>query len=246
MFPSGRNNVGKQFLQPSPADRGKLSDTIGTIVYQPRIRRDIINKIDSHIIPLNDALMYELIVLGLGTYKKKWVEPKIGMSFVKLGRTTGRTTGKITHINALAKVNFRGELGVCRFYPCIFALQNNFNIVNGGDSGSCIFNEQGVIGQTFAAAPNLAIFLTGSVVGEELGIELSQPSQPIEGFMALGNWLNFNRLSITTRTRTNFRKEAGLSGKIIKTLPARTKLEIISNETIIKDNHFWLKVKISN
>lgn len=111
----------------------EVLNAIGTIIYPPRIKNTEVNKIDSIFIPLSED--YELRVYGIPeNLPKRWVRPEVGKSFVKVGRTTGRTVGVISHINALAKVNYGGELGVCEFRPCIFALQNNYNIVAGGDS----------------------------------------------------------------------------------------------------------------
>lgn len=233
-----QDKTGKKFLQPSPADGGRMTDAIGIINNPPRIKNSEVNKIDCNIVPLDKSIPYDLTVLGLENYPKKWVKPAVGMKFVKIGRTTGKTLGTISHINALAKVNYGGDLGVCEFFPCIFALQNNYNIVSGGDSGSCIFNEEGVIGQTFAAAPNLAIFLVGEIIRDELGITLDKP---MEGYVALGDWLSINGLEVITKTRTNIRDSIGLGDNLIRVLPFGTKLRIME-EGGVKDNYFWLKV----
>jgi len=239
----GMDRTMANFLQPSPLDGGKiLKDEVGVIKNPSSVQAGKINKIDSNIVPLNPKIPYSMDINQYGHYPKKWLDPKVGMRFKKVGRTTGITQGVVSHINVTASVNFSFQnQGVIQFYPCFFALQDNWNIVNGGDSGSCVFTEDGVIGQTFAAAPNLAIFMPFRSIVEELGITLGDET----GYIALGQWLDFYKLEITTKFRTNFRAEAGLNGQIIRTLPAGTKLEIIADETLIKDNYFWLKVKVN-
>lgn len=232
----GKNNIGKCFLNPSPADGGTLKDSIGKIISAPIIKKDEINKIDSAIIPIE--VDYDLSVFGLGDYPKKWVKPKIGMKFKKIGRTTGVTEGVITHIDAIACVNYKGDLGICTFRPCIFALQENYNIVNGGDSGSCIFNEEGVIGQTFAATSGLAIFLTGEVVGKELGIDLEK-KEPIEGYVALEkSWITDEEVLVNG---LNFRKEPNIDNNVIGKLNKGDKIKVVEYAGFCSGYH-WLRV----
>lgn len=235
-YPSGQNNKGKNFIQPSPYDGGNTTDKIGIINTDPIIRNDKTNKIDSCLIPLDTD--YKTEVLNYGSYKKQWVEPKVGTPFVKIGRTTGTTYGVISHTNVTAMVNYKGSLGTCSFFPCVFALQNNYDIVNGGDSGSIILNEDGIIGQTFAAAPNLAIFLTGTVIRDELGVELEN-NQPLEGYCAMHHLWSSNE---KTFVRLNLRSEPRLGNNIIKTMPVGTKISVLGYAGF-SNGFFWLKIK---
>ncbi len=241
-FPSGTDNVGKLFLQPSPVDGGKTVDAIGKVSSKPTLRNDQINKVDSAIIELDENIKYDLSVKDIKNYPKKWIEPEVGMKFIKIGRTTGKTEGIISHTNVTAQVNYKGNLGVCSFYPCFFALQNNYNIVDGGDSGSCVFNSDGIIGQTFAAAPNLAIFLVGSIIGKELGIELDKAQLNQEGWIALGSWMEFNGFEIKVTGKTNFRSSPGLSDNIIKVLSKDSKLKVSDEEIVKADGYVWIRV----
>lgn len=232
----GQDRTGQNFLQPSPNDGGKTKDKVGKITYPSRIEAGKINKIDSNIVPLDVDYTHE--VNQYGHYPKKWLDPKVGMKFKKVGRTTGITEGVVSHINVTASVNFSFQnKGVVQFFPCFFALQKNWNIVNGGDSGSCVFTEDGVIGQTFAAGPNLAIFMPFRSIVEELNITLGEET----GYVALGNWLDYAGLKITTKHRTNFRESPG--GKVLKVLPIGKRIEIVG-EAIISSGYVWIKVKI--
>jgi hypothetical protein len=228
------DNIGKKWLQPSPLDGGKAPDAIGTIENPNCLKENEVNPIDSHIIPLSAP--HELTVHGYGSYPKRWVEPKIGRRFTKVGRTTGKTMGTISHVGATATVRFGDKY--LKFYPCFFARQNNWDIVNGGDSGSVVLCEDGVLGQTFAAGPNLAIFLYGTVIAQELGISLAPPR---EGFVALGSWMNFNGTEIILRAPTNLRSSPGISDNAIEVLPANTRLTILDWGEI-KDGYLWVAV----
>ena len=231
----GNNNVGKKYIQQSPADGG--SEEVGKIISAPILRNDIVNKIDSAIVELSAESLHE--VLNLPNYKQEWKEPGVGMKIIKIGRTTGRTEGAISNINVEANVNYGGNLGLCKVFPTIFVLQNNYDIVNGGDSGSCIFSEDGyLVGQTFAAAPNLAIFMPIRSVIEELGIELKEKQ---EGYVAL------ERTFITDKEvlvdGLNFRSSPEISTNIIKKLYKGTIIEVVGYAGF-KSSYHWLKIKV--
>ena len=228
------SSIGEKWVQPSPVDGGGAQDSIGIVANSNCLHENEVNLIDSHIVPLEAP--YELTVHGYGEYPKKWVEPEIGMRFTKVGRTTGKTTGTITHVNATAIVRYGDKY--LKFCPCFFAVQDNYNIVNGGDSGSVVLCEEGVIGQVFAAGPNLAIFLYGSVIGEKLGITLAPPA---EGYIALGDWMDFSGLGVVLKSGANFRSTPGISDNVIRVLPAGTKLNVLDGSEI-KDGYLWVKV----
>lgn len=228
--------IGKKWLQPSPNDKGK--DAIGTVKYPNPLKENEINKIDSSIVPLD--VDYKLEMLNHGDYTKEWVEPTIGKNFYKIGRTTGKTEGVITHTMATALVRYGDK--VLKFFPCFFALQDNYSLVAPGDSGSVAFCDKGVLGQVFAASPNLAIFIYGSSIQYELGITLDK-AEP--AYIALGSWMQFNRLDITLTSPTNLRKEPKIGNNVIRVLPKGTKLQVIGGGGVA-DNYFWVKVKASH
>lgn len=235
----GQNKAGSSFLQPSPIDGGREPlDNIGVSNDPPRITNTKQNKIDSIFIPL--LVSCENEVRRIPNYTKKHRDPVVGDRFQKPSRTTDFTEGVITHINALSRVNFGGSLGVCEFFPTVWALQTNFNLVAGGDSGSGIFSEQGdFIGQTFAAGPNLAIFLPASSIIQELGINLDLPEN---AWIALGQHTKINKLEITLTARTNLRKSPEIADNIIRVLPRGTKLRVLG-ETAVANNFLWVKVR---
>jgi hypothetical protein len=231
------NRKGEKFIQPSPSDGGNINDAIGTISNDPRISSSKVNKIDSDYIPL--GVGFDLAVKGIESYPKKVVEPKVGMTFVKIGRTTGITTGTISHINATSFVRYP-ERGVCQFYPTVWAIQNNYDLVNGGDSGSCCFTPDGVLMQTFAAAPNLAIFIPMSSVVEELGITLEK-AEPITGYVAINrDWQTDKEILIDG---LNLRKEPRISNNVIKKLKLGDKIKVIEYAGF-SDRWHWLKIII--
>jgi len=241
----GQNNTGKRYLQPSPIDLGSPErDMIGIINSSPIIRNDRVNRIDSAFVPL--SVPGEEKIFGIGDYPKRWIEPKLGMRVMKIGRTTGRTEGVISHINIQAKSNFGGNLGLVKFFPTFFVRQTNFNVLAGGDSGSIVFalnkdgSIAGIVGQGFLASSTLAIFLYGLVIRDDLQIELDKPEI---GFLALGKWLTIRNLEITTNARTNLRSSPEIENNIIRILPVGTKLEITGIGGV-SNNLFWIGVTI--
>lgn len=218
-----QDRTGKKIIQPSPSDRGTIQDAIGTIIYPPIITNKKVNKIDSIFIPLD--VESELKVRRIDNYTKKWVDPQIGMKFFLPNRTTDFTEGVITHINVLAQVNFRGDLGIVKFYPCVFARQKNFNIVSGGSSGSVAFDEHGnAIMQTFAASSDLAIFIPFKSVVEELGIELEEPKKEI-GFIAVNRgWFSDSEILVNS---LNFRSSPKIDNNVIRKLSRGERFQII-------------------
>jgi hypothetical protein len=254
-YPSLKDNSGKRFTQPSRMDGGTVNDSIGICNTPPQIRNDKVNKVDSVFIPLDinnfsNGADGETTLKGIGHYPREIIEPQVGMKFISSSRTTGMTRGTISHVNVMAHVNYKGDVGVCKFFPCIFALQDNYNIINGGDSGSIIvLDEKGnekVIGQVFAASPNLAIFIPMSSIVDELGISL-EPSEE-RYFVAAGRDWYVEPITGKTKTtvRLNLRKEPRVSDDTyIKTLPIGTEIDVI-RYVGRKDGYEWLEIKVEN
>lgn len=221
----------------------RIDYRIGVITSEPTIKGgNHINKIDSAFVYLDENIPYKLEVRKVPNYTKKWVDPQLGMRFVKPSRTTDFTEGVITHINVLAKINAGGSIGISQFFPCVFARQTNWSIVNGGDSGSMAFDLQGnVIMQTFAASSTLAIFNPYRSIKEKLNIELDKSET---GWIAAASWTRFNNLIITTTASANLRRTPErVLGNVIRILKRGTRLKI-TGETKVVDSFLWIKVEV--
>lgn len=230
-----KDRTGSHFLQPSPGDGGLNQDSIGIITDPPRISNDKINKIDGIFIPL--SVEGETKIFNHGDYPKKWVEPRLGLKIWKIGRTTGRTEAVITHINMTANVNFGGNLGVNRFFPTFFAIQNNWDFIAGGDSGSIVMCEEGVVGQVFSAASNFGIMTYGSVNRDELGITLKEKEV---GFISFRHtWVGANR----TLVKLNLRREPRIGNNIVRVLQPQTPIRILRYAGFFSGHH-WLEIEV--
>lgn len=111
---------------------------------------------------------------GYGSPRTTPAEATLGMKVQKYGRTTGYTHGRVTGINAVIDVNYRG--GTARFEDQILISGNGFSA--GGDSGSLIVSE-GVlagdrrpVGLLFAGSPTSTIANPIEVVLDRFGVEI--------------------------------------------------------------------------
>lgn len=111
---------------------------------------------------------------GYGTPRTTPAEATLGMKVQKYGRTTGYTHGRVTGVNAIIDVNYRG--GTARFEDQILITGNGFSA--GGDSGSLIVSE-GVlaadrrpVGLLFAGSPTSTIANPIEVVLERFGVAI--------------------------------------------------------------------------
>lgn len=111
---------------------------------------------------------------GYGSPRATPAEATLGMKVQKYGRTTGYTHGRVTGINAVIDVNYRG--GTARFEDQILISGNGFSA--GGDSGSLIVSEgllnadRRPVGLLFAGSPTSTIANPIEVVLDRFGVEI--------------------------------------------------------------------------
>jgi len=110
-------------------------------------------------------------VLGLGVPEPGWVEPQVGISAVKAGRTTGVTQGLVDAIGCTVKVGY-GEGRTALFVgQCL--VTGPFSA--GGDSGSAVWDVKTMklAGLLFAGVEGQStIFTPARLVLEAAGVEL--------------------------------------------------------------------------
>ena len=105
-----------------------------------------------------------------GHVEKLYCPVKVGDTVKKTGRTTGFTTGKVTHINATLNVNFGGGK-VAKF--CRQNITTDMSAP--GDSGSLIMNlDNCAVGLLFAGSATRTIFNNIAYVQSLLGIRLAE------------------------------------------------------------------------
>lgn len=149
-------------LQPGPYDGGVAPrDAIGTLAAYESIvfSKSASNTIDAAIVlSSKDKLGNSTPSDGYGRPKSTPVDPSIGQSVMKYGRTTSQTKGKIYAINATVDVGY--DSGIARFVNQIVITPGSFSA--GGDSGSLIVIERGAdarkpVGLLFAGSAVLTV-----------------------------------------------------------------------------------------
>lgn len=163
------NNGGQEgdnLLQPGSVDGGRdPDDAFGTLYdYEPLSFCSFVtcnaNRIDAAIaLTTPDDLANETPDGGYGRPRPWTVEPEIGMSVQKYGRTTGQTVGEISGIHATLDVNYR--TGTARFEGQIVISGSGFSA--GGDSGSLVvtkgilLGDRRPVGLLFAGSPTTTL-----------------------------------------------------------------------------------------
>lgn len=116
---------------------------------------------------------------GYGNPRTTPAEATLGMKVQKYGRTTGHTHGRVTGINAVIDVSYRG--GTARFEDQILITGGGFSA--GGDSGSLIVSEgllaadRRPVGLLFAGSPTSTIANPIDIVLDRFGVEIDEGSR---------------------------------------------------------------------
>jgi hypothetical protein len=171
-------SIGDKVLQPGPIDGGiNPGDAIGTLFDFEPINFGGNNIIDAAIALSSTNLLGNATPRGCyRSPKSNPVNPRIRMRVMKCGRTTSRTTGQITAINATVDVQY--DSGVARFVDQIVIGQAGFSA--GGDSGSLIvkagiWNRRRPVGLLFAGSATTTIANPIKDVLDRFGVTVDGP-----------------------------------------------------------------------
>jgi len=128
------------------------------------------NTVDAAFVQSTRALVNKTI-LDIGNPSPTTIEPAIGATVRKSGRTTGLTTGTINTINTTVNVNYGTGCGVARFVGQIIITPGTFSAA--GDSGSPILRNvldsagrRRPVGLLFAGSSTITV---GNRIGDVLG-----------------------------------------------------------------------------
>lgn len=125
------------------------------------------NKQDSAICRLDNPELADLRVAGIGYLSGFNLSPSIGMNIQKVGRTTGKTQGKIIAINATINVWY--DSGIKEFDNQIIG--NNHSA--GGDSGSLLLDmSANVVGLLYAGSDTMTCYNKISYIKDQYGLEI--------------------------------------------------------------------------
>jgi hypothetical protein len=173
-------NIGDSALQPGAFDGGSdPADAIGTLYdyYEIIFGSGSSNTMDAAIALVDDAdLSGSTLPGGYGSPGNQIVNPSVGQSVQKCGRTTGCTTGTVEEVNVTVSVCFGGVI----FCTKSATFVNQFTITPGdfsagGDSGSLIVSNDGnnnPVGLLFAGSSTRTIANPIGVVLNHFGVTI--------------------------------------------------------------------------
>lgn len=171
--------IGDNVLQPGTFDGGtNPDDAIGTLSEFVPIKFDGTDNVVDAAIALSSTLNLNKATPpdGYGTPRSATVPPRINMKVMKYGRTTGKTNGFISGINATVNVNY-GPGQVARFVHQIIVQPGSFSAP--GDSGSLIVATGGANDRKPVALLFAGSFLV--TIGNPINAVLSSFSVAVDG-----------------------------------------------------------------
>lgn len=178
---SNNASIGDNILQPGNFDGGtNPGDAIGTLYdFEPIVFGGSPNYMDAAIAAVPNAdLLSETLPGGYGSPSGQIVNPAVGQSVQKCGRTTECTVGTVEEVNVTVSVCFAGFI-VCTSSATFV---NQFTITpgsfsDGGDSGSLIVTNDGnnhAVGLLFAGSSTRTI-------ANPIGVVLNRFNVTIDG-----------------------------------------------------------------
>ncbi|HEY5746109.1 MAG TPA: hypothetical protein VIU12_08545 [Chryseolinea sp.] len=172
---SGKAKKGDNIIYPGSFDGGKdPKDVIAKLHrFVPFINGgDFVNHADCAIAkPVKDRIAdFVSEIKGLGV-PSGTIAPKRGMKVVKVGRTTGKTTGEIVDVNFRPTITYEEPgVGVIGFKDQVLCTR----YTKGGDSGSLVIDSKSgkAVGLHFAGSEEGSIFTPIDTVLNLLGVQL--------------------------------------------------------------------------
>ena len=177
-------DIGTPIIQPGSGDGGRLSERVGaleayiSIDFAPDAENyadAAIGSIDGSVGASPGEQFYEE-----GNYwVEGWTEVSNGDIIRKSGRTTGVTTGEVTHTNVSVVVQYGDELAY--FVDQIAVTQENWSFSAPGDSGSAVDKDGEFVGLVFAGSEDFVVICKAEHILDGLGIAV----EPLEGQYSL-------------------------------------------------------------
>lgn len=183
---SGLARRGDAIVYPGVFDGGVLVDDL--VAKLARFKKFVpgtayVNRVDCAIARPTAERLSDLIaeIKGIGL-PKQTIEPVRGMKVVKVGRTTGKTTGKIQDVHFRFTLDYGGSVGTVGFIDQVLCTR----YTNEGDSGSLVIDKATgrAVGLHFAGADGGSVFSRISEVLKTLQVELV--TKPIKKSLTVG------------------------------------------------------------
>lgn len=132
---------------------------------------DYVNRVDCAIAKPTAARLADLVseIKGL-SFPKGTIKPVRGMKVVKVGRTTGKTTGEVRDVHFRFTLDYEGEVGKVGFIDQVLCTR----YTKEGDSGSLVIDKATgrAVGLHFAGANGGSVFNPIDDVLKALGVKL--------------------------------------------------------------------------
>ncbi len=215
--------VGDEIIQPGKHDSGVVGkDTIALLHrWVPLLISDF-NYVDAAIAEVKGGINWSSYVASYISHigiPGPVIEPRIGMSVEKTGRTTGYTEGKITSDRFSTKIKY--PMGTLTFKNQI----RTTSMSKGGDSGSCLI-EQGTnktVGLLFAGSDAASYCNPMSVVLSSLSMSYTHqyPSGKTFSFHSDFNLRIIQKRPYSTVSLPRFSSEIMFFTKTLKVRPAK-------------------------
>jgi hypothetical protein len=134
---------GDAIVQPGPWDGGGANDVVGRLASFVPLKPQRVNRVDVAVAALAGELPYDPRALPDGQHLDPVVlEPRQDVVVEKLGRTTGRTRGRITALNVSVLDVDYGSMSL-RFDGQLEITDLDAPFSADGDSGALVYDEQG-------------------------------------------------------------------------------------------------------
>jgi hypothetical protein len=170
----GLARKGDSIVYPGPSDGGAMSaDLVAKLTgFKKFIMGDgYPNRVDCAIAKPTAERLADLMaeIKGLGL-PSGTIKPVRGMKVMKVGRTTGKTTGVIQDVHFRFTLDYEGEIGEVGFVDQVLCSR----YTEGGDSGSLVIDKATgrAVGLHFAGASGGSVFNPIDEVLKALGVQL--------------------------------------------------------------------------
>ncbi|HEY5838250.1 MAG TPA: hypothetical protein VIT19_04380 [Pyrinomonadaceae bacterium] len=170
---SGLARRGDAIVYPGSIDGGASEDLVAKLARFKKFKLGsaFVNRVDCAIAKPTPERLGDLMaeIKGLGL-PGRTTKPVRGMKVTKVGRTTGKTTGKIEDVHFRFTLDYEGDVGVVGFIDQVLCTR----YTDEGDSGSLVVEKATgrAVGLHFAGAEGGSVFSPIDEVLKTLGVKL--------------------------------------------------------------------------
>ncbi|MCM3872921.1 MAG: S1 family peptidase [Pyrinomonadaceae bacterium] len=171
---SGSAKKGDAIIYPGDVDGGTIGNNVVAKLSGFKkfvLSTDYVNRVDCAIAKPTADRLADLVseIKGL-SFPKGTTKPVRGMKVVKVGRTTGKTTGEVRDVHFRFTLDYEGEIGEVGFLDQVLCTR----YTDDGDSGALVIDKATgrAVGLHFAGANGGSVFNPIDDVLKALGVKL--------------------------------------------------------------------------